>query len=348
MTDAVSTDVDVSVVMPTFNRAHWLGEAIASVVSQQPDGVRFEVVVADNNSTDDTAAVVRAAAAATAVPVRYVHETRKGDAQARNAGVTASRGRWIAFFDDDQFATPHWLAELVRCAQDRGVAVVGGPVLLAVDDRRREELGRVCREQLREIDLSTEVRPYWGKELPGTGNALVSRELFDRLGGFSEAFPSGGSDSDFFLRAREAGETLLYNPAAPIRHRVDENRLTPEYLRWGALVSGSDHIARFDLKNHGRVGLLTRCVARLGQAAAVNGPLLLLAKVRGDVGEAMGRRALLARCEGYTRRTLQTFFPRLFAQPEFFKSLDMGEGRKITPARTPAAAATLPNTPAAD
>ena len=321
--------VDVSVVMPTFNRAHWLGEAIASVAGQDFGGLSAEVVVCDNNSADETAAVAARAAADAPIPVRYVRETARGDAQARNRAVAESRGRWLAFFDDDQFAGRRWALELVRCAEAHGASVVGGPVLLAIDEERRRRLGRVCREQLREIDLSGDVVEYAGKQLPGTGNALVSRELFDRLGGFSLAFPSGGSDSDFFLRAREAGERLLYTPKAPIRHRVDERRLTPAYLRWGALVSGSDHIARFDLEDHGRLGLAARCLARLGQAAAVNGPLWLWAGVRGDEGERLGRMALLSRCEGYARRTLNVLAPRLFPQEAFFASLDMSKGREI-------------------
>lgn len=326
--------VDVSVVMPTFNRGHWLGEAIDSVLEQDLGDLSVEIVVADNASTDNTQAVAQSAATrgeAAGVPVRYVLERRKGDAQARNRGVAASRGSWIAFFDDDQFASQRWLLELLRCATRFDVPVVGGPVLLAIEDEERQRLGRICREQLREIDLSTDVREYVGKELPGTGNALVSRDLFDQLGGFSEAFPSGGSDSDFFLRARAAGHRLLYNPKAPIRHRVDRNRLTPKYLRWGALVSGAEHIARFDLENHGRTGLVLRCAARLGQAALVNGPRWAWARATGNSGEALGRMALLSRCEGYTRRTLRELMPRLLPQTEFFASLDMGEGRKIAP-----------------
>ena len=325
---------DVSVIMPTFNRAHWLGEAVDSVLAQDLGGLRVEVVIADNASTDDTAEVAAEAAArgkAAGVPVRYVLERRKGDAQARNAAVAASAGRRLAFFDDDQFASERWLLELVRCADERSAPVVGGPVLLAVDDGERARLGRVCREQLREIDLSTDVREYAGKELPGTGNALVDRSLFDELGGFSLAFPSGGSDSDFFLRARAGGHKLLYCPTAPIRHRVDPARLTPQYLRWGALVSGAEHIARFDLDNHGRLGLTTRCLARLGQAAAVNAPLYAWAKLRGDEGAAMGRMALLSRCEGYARRTLRELAPAAFPQDAFFARLDMSEGRKIAP-----------------
>lgn len=323
--------IDVSIVVPTFNRGEWLGEALETLANQDTgDGLRYEIIVVDNNSTDGTAWIAKQFAATSRVPCRYFLETARGDAQARNRGIAEAVGKRIAFFDDDQFAPSRWLVELVRCADMTGATVVGGPVLLAIDDDRREALGQICREHLREIDFSKDIVEYRGKQLPGTGNALVDRSVIERLNRFSLEFPSGGSDSDFFLRAREAGEKLVYAPKAAIRHRVDEKRLTPEYLRWQALVSGAQHCARFDLEKGGVARLVAMCIARLGQAALINGPLYLKAKAMADEGEMLGRKTLLWRCEGYVRKTLNTIVPRMFAQREFFDWLDMKTGRTIT------------------
>lgn len=323
--------VDVSIIVPTFNRGHWLGEALETLARQETgDGLAYEIIVVDNNSTDDTARVAKEFAKHSPVPFTYVLEKARGDAQARNRGIAEARGQRIAFFDDDQFAPTRWLIELVRCADMTGAEIVGGPVLLAIDDDRREALGDICRQHLREIDLSDNIIEYRGKQLPGTGNALVDRNVLDRLDNFSLAFPSGGSDSDFFLRARAAGMKLIYSPKASIRHRVDENRLTPAYLRWQALVSGAEHCARFDIETGGTPRLVAMCFARLGQAALINGPLWLKAKLTGNSGEAFGRRTLLWRCEGYTRKTLAVLCPKLFKQSHFFAWLDMQTGRDIT------------------
>lgn len=325
--------VDVSIIVPTYNRAHWLGEALSSLAYQDVgDGLTYEIIVADNNSSDNTAAVVAEFMKTCQIPVRYVREERQGDAHARNAGIDEAVGRFIAFFDDDQFATPRWLLELVRCCEMTNADVVGGPVLLAITNTQRESLGRICREQLREIDLSDDVVEYQGKELPGTGNALVTRALIDRLHGFSLDFPSGGSDSDFFLRARESGAKLIYTPEAPIRHRVNEKRLTPDYLRWESLSSGAEHCARFDYESGGLPRLLSRCIARIGQALIIHVPLYLKARLMGDDGEALGRQTLLWRCEGYVRKTLSVLAPKACAQQQFFKWLDLSTGRLMTQA----------------
>lgn len=328
---SAASDVAVSVIVPTVNRCHWLREALETLADQEiGDGLTYEIIVVDNNSTDQTASVVKQFASSSPVPCRYFLETARGDAQARNRGIAEAKGQWLAFFDDDQFAPRRWLIELMRCADLTQAEVVGGPVLLAIDDDRRESLGKICREHLREIDISQDVVEYQGKQLPGTGNALVRRDVMEQLDRFSLNFPAGGSDSDFFLRARAAGLKLVYSPKAAIRHRVDEKRLTPEYLRWQALVSGAQHCARFDLEKGGVPRLVAMCVARLGQAALINGPMYVKAFVTGDGGEKLGRRTLLWRCEGYVRKTLNVLAPRLFPQSSFFDWLDMKTGRTIT------------------
>ena len=315
----------ISVVVPTFRRPEWLGEALQTLAAQSFDD--YDVWVVDNNSGDETAEVVAGWASRSDVPIHYLCQTTPGDAPTRNAGIEASSGRFVAFFDDDQFAPAEWLASLHAAAEATGADIVGGPVRLDLTDDESQRLGRICREMLREIDFSKVRCEYRGKQLPGTGNALVRRELLERLGRFDESFTSGGSDSDFFLRARESGASLWYDPASAIVHRVPDDRTTPAYFRWNALASGAEHCAKFDLEHHGRLGLLARCIARLGQAAAINVPRYAAAKLIGDAGEAMGRRTLLWRCEGYTRRTLQEWTG--WRQQAFFDSLDMRAGRTV-------------------
>ena len=77
----------VSVIIPAYNAAAHLGEAIDSVTTQTHD--RFEIIVVDDASTDDTAAV----AARYGIAVRYVVQPHRGAAAARNHGVRVSTGR---------------------------------------------------------------------------------------------------------------------------------------------------------------------------------------------------------------------------------------------------------------
>ena len=326
----------ISVVIPTYRRPDWLAAALATLADQsfgdQSSGgksgdVSYDIWVVDNNSGDQTEAVVAAAADASPVPIHYLCQPVPGDAPTRNAGIDASAGEFVAFFDDDQFAPRDWLARLHAAATETAADVVGGPVRLDLTDDESARLGRICREMLREIDFGPDRIPYRGKQLPGTGNALVRRDLLVRLGRFDESFTSGGSDSDLFLRARESGASLVYDPHAAIVHRVPEDRTTPAYFRWNSLASGAEHCAKFDLQNHGRLGLLARAIARTGQAAAVHLPRLAAARLTGDAGQTLGRRALLWRCEGYLRRTARELAG--WRQQAFFDSLDMRAGRTV-------------------
>jgi glycosyltransferase involved in cell wall biosynthesis len=103
---------DVSVVIPTFNRAAYLPESLESVLGQE--GPSFEVIVVDDGSTDETPAVL----ARYGDRIRVIARQHEGIAAARNAGLAAARGRFVAFHDSDdvalagRLAVPHaYLAE---------------------------------------------------------------------------------------------------------------------------------------------------------------------------------------------------------------------------------------------
>lgn len=99
----------VSVVLPTFNRAAFVGEAIASVQSQH--FTDWELIVVDDGSNDDTAAAVRPFLADTRI--RYVRKDHGGGASARNHGIKLARGSLIAYLDSDNLWYPEFLAAAV-------------------------------------------------------------------------------------------------------------------------------------------------------------------------------------------------------------------------------------------
>jgi glycosyltransferase involved in cell wall biosynthesis len=103
----------VSVVIPTRNRWALLARALASVLDQE--GVTLEVVVVDEGSTDETPARL---AALTDERVRTLrNDSPTGVANARNRGISAARGEWVAFLDDDDFWAPTKIrAQLDGCA----------------------------------------------------------------------------------------------------------------------------------------------------------------------------------------------------------------------------------------
>ncbi len=102
----------VSVVLPTYNRAHFIGEAIESVLCQTYAGC--EVVVVDDGSNDGTDEVIRGRFGANA-RVRYFAQANRGVGAARNVGMREARGEFIAFLDSDDAFAPGKLEMQVAC-----------------------------------------------------------------------------------------------------------------------------------------------------------------------------------------------------------------------------------------
>jgi cellulose synthase/poly-beta-1,6-N-acetylglucosamine synthase-like glycosyltransferase len=120
--------MDVTVGIPTWNRAALLAQTLAAVAEMRiPGELTWEVIVCDNNSTDATRAVVERAAAR--LPVRYCFEAAQGTSHAQNRLVAEALGTWLIFIDDDIRVEPDWLEEYVRAIRRyHEAACLGGPI----------------------------------------------------------------------------------------------------------------------------------------------------------------------------------------------------------------------------
>jgi glycosyltransferase involved in cell wall biosynthesis len=147
----LTAPVRISVVLPTWNRAHLVRKAVDSVLAQTyPD---FELIVVDDGSTDDTPARL----AAYGERIRVVRQENGGVARARNAGIAAARHEWLAFLDDDDEWAPEMLAvhvEGVRAQADVKVHATNATVVSAKGERSNlfrlrglPETGRAARLQ---------------------------------------------------------------------------------------------------------------------------------------------------------------------------------------------------------
>jgi glycosyltransferase involved in cell wall biosynthesis len=123
----------VSIIIPTYNRVAFIGRALDSVRQQEMQD--YEIIVVDDASTDETPALLHARAA-TDERIRIIRRThgRHGPAAARNAGIAAARGAWIAFLDSDDEWQPGKLAAFLR-ATDNGVSLIGSDYHIIEDDQ---------------------------------------------------------------------------------------------------------------------------------------------------------------------------------------------------------------------
>ena len=318
---------DISVVVCTYNRAEMLRGALESVVCQETDGkFSYEIIVIDDASTDGTSSVVKKVSRRSPIPIRYVCEEGHGIAQARNRGIKESCSKWVAFFDDDQLAEPHWLKELFMVASKTGAYCVGGTRLLSLPAEQVIPLTQVTRSILGEEIRCKEAQVYSRRFLPGTGNILIKRSIFNSIGEFDPSMIWGEEDLDLIRRIRAAAFPIWSAPKAVVYHLIPPYRVSVEYLKLVSYRWGSS-FACVDYKEGGRTKLVLLCVARIGQALLVNIPLLFWAYLFGDDAEVLGRKCLLWRAVSYTRETLYLLAPRVFPQEGFFARLEFRKER---------------------
>jgi glycosyltransferase involved in cell wall biosynthesis len=209
----------ISVVIPSYNAARWLGASLDSILAQTlPPG---EVVVVDDGSVDDTAAVLRTYGDR----VRVVQGDHGGLAAARNLGLTVARGDWIAFHDADDVALPDRLARLeAHLARTPGAEAVfadgeqlGGGARIVP----RALVRRVAGRWLTAGDLFEGFPAYYQ-------SALVAHDALDAAGPFDPAYrihPDHDHAFRLFARAR-----VTYLDAVVFRYRRHESNITGDHL----------------------------------------------------------------------------------------------------------------------
>ena len=109
---------EISVIVPTYNYAHFIGDCLDSIFAQTYKD--FEVIVIDDGSTDDTARVLEKYKG----EIRYIYQENKGLPAARNTGIKAAQGEYLAFLDSDDLWLPEKLGEQVlflRNEADMGI-----------------------------------------------------------------------------------------------------------------------------------------------------------------------------------------------------------------------------------
>ena len=204
-------DLDLTVVIPTYNRLDTLRHVIPSLLAQTLAADRYEIVVADSQSNDGTAEYL-AEVAREHSRVRHLPGPYNGRAMARNAGVEAARGAVVMFTDADIIASQDLLAlHLAHHRDGSKVAVVG--MELQVNSFAEYERLRDQPEARRPLHPMARRKLSWLYFL--TGNASVKKRDLDRVGRFDENFTGyGHEDLELGYRLQDAGLTIVYEPKA--------------------------------------------------------------------------------------------------------------------------------------
>ncbi len=197
----------ISVVVPVYNGAETISQTIGCLLRQSLPPV--EIIVVDDGSTDETSEVLREFDGR----IILLTQPNSGPASARNRGIKAAVGDFIAFTDSDCLPDEDWLLNLSLGFDDERVAGVGGVVRSAVRGLTSEYV-----DAIRLLDP----QPDEDGEIPYliTANACFRREALIEAGLFNECFRKpGGEEPDVCLRMRRMGLRFRFAERALALHR---------------------------------------------------------------------------------------------------------------------------------
>ena len=283
---------EVSVIMPNFNGARFLGDSVGSVVRQSlPD---WELILVDDASSDDSLAVARALVAADARIRVIAREKRGGPSAARNQAIDAARGRWIAILDSDDLMRPERLARLVSHAGADGASVIADNLLLFSEraPEGRPFLGPRRLPRPLWIDLAAFIGANTlYSRLPDLGylKPLIRTEIIRDAGLRYDEGLAIGEDYDLMARLLAGGLRLRLLPETLYlyrRHSVS----TSHRVATEDLVAQIDADARL-AHDHALPAPALRALARRRRSlvSRLRHEEIALALKSGQVGHAVGR-----------------------------------------------------------
>lgn len=236
----MAENIDVSVVISTYNGAAVLPRALESILNQDAGDLRYEVIIVDNNSVDGTRSLIESSRPGTAARLRYVFEPQQGVSYGRNAGIAAAVAPIIAFSDDDVYVARDWIRLIKKLLDEHPeVDFVGGRVLPRWSGSQPAWLTDAHWSPLALVDYGP-LPVYVNSERQlclVTANLAVRRTLFDSVGLFSPDLQrvkdSIGSmeDHELLIRCWRAGKQGLYAPDLVATTVVPPNRMTRTYHR---------------------------------------------------------------------------------------------------------------------
>jgi len=214
------------VAIVTYKRPELLESCISSILGELDES---DVLLVVDNDPEQSARPVVAEHAGRDPRVRGMSEPTPGIAAARNAAVGEFLGgeyEALVFVDDDETATRGWLRAHREAMAAHAADATFGPVIPQYGDGVPRWVERFDFFARTDAPTGSDVR--W----PATNNVRIGRSLFDLAGGlrFSEDYSmTGGSDTDFFYRSRQAGATLRWVADARVDEEVPISRAN---LRW--------------------------------------------------------------------------------------------------------------------
>ncbi len=229
----------LSIVICSYNRAQYIGDALDSLYKQTTSLSDFEILLVDNNSTDGTPEVYKSwREIHPEGNFQYLTEHQQGASFARNTGAAHAQSDWLCFMDDDAVAFPDFVANIIKHTQEKPTIVgFGGKIIPKYIPEKPVWMSYYVSSLVGNFDYSPVPCAFKKGKYPLESNMVIKKSVFDQIGGFNTTLPGvmgtlriGGEGKELFYKVIGLGEEINYDPNIIVYHVVETNKLTKEYL----------------------------------------------------------------------------------------------------------------------
>jgi len=205
-----------SVIICTYNRAHFLKRTLRSLADQTVGAERFEVLIVDDGSEDETANVCKKMSKEVS-NLRYVATGKNiGLGSAGNLGISSARGDFVLFTDDDCIAQRDWVERM-------GAALAQEPVVAGAITSPVSDYVRLCHN-IAHFHPFMPGRKAGPVDFIAGANMGFHRSVLEKLQGFEKGRRLA-SDTEFALRGRQSGYRIYFTPDAIVTHCPERTTL---------------------------------------------------------------------------------------------------------------------------
>ncbi|MFE3871896.1 glycosyltransferase [Flavobacterium sp. ZS1P70] len=217
----MQNNILVSIIIPCFNDAKYIEQAVNSALNQTY--AYKEIIVVDDGSNIETKAVLQKLRPTI---TKLITQENQGQSVARNAGISESKGEYILVLDSDDFFEPSFCEKAVLALEDINRKIVACHIVRWVDEKKIDEYHNKGGD-LKVLMLSNQA----------TGSVMFRKEDFFKIGGYDESMRKGFEDWEYYIRLLKNGGLLhiIKEPLFNYRMRTDSTTSKANSIKYELL-----------------------------------------------------------------------------------------------------------------
>lgn len=260
----------ISVIIPTYNRSHYITKTIESFANQSISRSNYEIIVVNNNSKDNTQEILEQEALKYQGFLQLKFESRQGVHYARNSASKSAKGEILYFTDDDMIADFYLLEKILEPFNlDNLIGVVTGKILPLWLSPPPKWILMYCQNYLLSLNDKGDDLIISNDDIGAFScHQAIRRTVFNLSGGFNpentDGFWIGDGETGLNIKIKELGYKFAYYGESKIQHMIPSTRLNQKYLNKRYANEGNCHVyTEYKKNNSNKIGLIVKIINSL-------------------------------------------------------------------------------------